>query len=610
MTHSPQKSQPLDLAPIGNGRVAALIDVEGRVVWWCFPRFDGDPVFCRLLSGDSEKGVCDIKLHGATHIVSRYLRNTAVLETVMTDDAGNSLRVVDYFPRLRRFERVHHPPQLFRRIEPISGLPRVSIRVQPCFGYGGPCTGIAVGSNHLRYSGGDSVLRLTTDAPLSYIASQSAFALTRPATLIFGPDEPLEGPIDQTARDFLERTIDYWREWVRSLGVPLDWQSEVIRAAITLKMCSFDETGAVIAALTTSIPEAPGTPRTWDYRFCWPRDAYFVIKALNQLGATQTMESYLNYITSIAVDDASGMRPVYGIVHDQSLEERLAPDLEGFQGMGPVRVGNQAAEQMQHDTYGSIILAVSQMFVDERLPHMGDRALFGHLEVLGESAKRLVAEPDAGLWEYRGRKRFHTHSATMCWVACDRLARIAGRLGIADRRRYWREHADRLKAEIMQRAWNPKRQAFVAAFDAEDLDASVLLLPELGLIPASDPRHLRTVELIGRELDRNGYITRYTASDDFGVPEVAFLACQFWYIDALTRIGEGDKARELLGDLIARRNRYGILSEDIHPGTGELWGNLPQTYSMAGLINTAIGLSRPWDMAWSGDEGTRAAAAR
>lgn len=581
-----------------------MVDDRARVVWWCFPRFDADPVFCRLLAGDVEKGFCDVTLRKQVSARSDYVRNTAILETVLTDEDGNAVRIVDFFPRFRRYERIFHPPQLFRRIEPVAGVPRIAVRMRPTFDYGHVATRVSIGSNHIRYGGGTSAIRLTTDAPLSYIDQESSFALTQPLTLVIGPDEPFEGSIDQISREFLVRTRSYWTDWVRSLGVPFEWQRDVIRAAITLKLCSFDETGAIVAALTTSIPEAPGTERTWDYRFCWPRDAYFVIKALNNLGATQTMEAYLGYITNIATDDRHPLRPVYGIVYDQDLTETIASNLAGFGCQGPVRIGNQAADQMQHDTYGSIILGASQMFIDERLPHMGDETLFRGLEAMGEHAKRLVAEPDAGLWEYRGRVRIHTYSATMCWVACDRLARIAARLGMPDRRTYWAAHAERLRTEILDRAWNASRGAFVAAFDCDDLDASCLLLPEVGMISASDPRYLGTVDVIGRELGRNGFMMRYTAPDDFGAPEVAFLACQFWYIDALASIGKTEEARAMFADLLSCRNRYGVLSEDIHPTSRCLSGNLPQTYSMAGIINTAMGLSRPWSAAWAYTTGT------
>ena len=385
-----------ELAAVGNGRVAALIDGQGRIVWWCFPRFDADPVFSRLLAGDQEKGFCDVVVANAVSTEASYDRNTAIVQTTITDRAGNIVRVTDFCPRFKRYERIFHPPQLFRRIEPVHGLPRVTVRVRPTFDYGRPCTMRLLGSNHIRYSGGNDTLRLTTDAPLSYIAQETAFALTQPMTLIFGPDEPLEAAIDTASREFLERTRIYWLEWVRSLSIPLEWQSEIIRAAISLKLCNFDETGAIIAAQTTSLPEVPGSQRNWDYRYCWLRDAYFVIRALNRLGATQTMESYLNYITTIAVETEGPLRPVYGIVHDEPLTERIARDLSGFAGMGPVRVGNQAAEQTQHDSYGSIILGVSQMFIDERLPRLGDDSLFRRLEPLGRAGTQAHGDSGRG----------------------------------------------------------------------------------------------------------------------------------------------------------------------------------------------------------------------
>jgi GH15 family glucan-1,4-alpha-glucosidase len=599
MAFDPAQGPSLDLGVIGNCRTAALLDTSGRIVWWCFPRFDADPVFSRLLAGNEEKGFCDVRLEGAVAHEATYLRNTALICTTIRDGAGNAVTITDFTPRFRRFERVFNPPQIFRRIEPTAGLPRIKIRVRPTFNYGQAYATRALGSNHIRFSGGVEAVRLTTDAPLSYIAHEAPFALIKPVTLILGPDESFEAAVDTASKEFLERTRQYWLDWARSLAVPLEFQADVIRAAISLKLCNFEETGAIIAAHTTSIPEAPGSQRTWDYRYCWLRDAFFVIKALNRLGATQTMEEYIHYITNIAVEAESPLRPVYSIVPAEPLEERYATDLTGFQGMGPVRIGNQAAEQMQHDSYGSVILGAAQMFIDERLPRMGDAALFRRLEPLGAQARRFAFEPDAGPWEYRGRQRVHTHSATMCWVACDRLASIAYRLGLMDRSAHWREQADRLRNQILTRAWSDRCGAFAGALDHDDLDAAVLLLPELGLLPATDERFVRTCATIGKELMRSGFIMRYVAEDDFGLPETAFLACQFWYIDALIALARREEARELFVDLLARRNAFGLLSEDIHPVSGALWGNLPQTYSMAGIVNTARILSRSWQEAWA-----------
>src|SRR5277367_1349457 len=494
MTEGTQtKKQNLDLALIGNSCAAAFVDQNARIVWWCFPHFDSDPVFSRLLAGDEEKGFCDVKLADLVETDSRYVRNTAIVETILTDANGAKVRVADFAPNFERFERVYRPPQIIRRIEPIAGLPRIMIRVRPTHNYGRPTTNFVVGSNHIRYLDGAQVLRLTSDAPLSYIVNEISFPLNRPVNLIFGQDDPFLSAIDTTSREFLDRTRDYWQGWVRYLALAYEWQVEVVRAAITLKLCSFAETGAIVAAHTTSIPEAPSSSRTWDYRYCWLRDAYFVVDALNRLGATQIMESYINYITTIASGDEE-IQPLHGIVPFASLEERIAPDLKGFLGMGPVRVGNQARLQVQNDVYGSVVLAATQMFVDERLPKMGDESLFRLLEPLGEYARLRAFEPDAGLWEYRHRAHAHTYSAAMCWVACDRLGQIARRLGLVDRVRYWEDHAHVIRERILREAWDEKRGAFTGALGSPDLDASVLLISELGLLPPTDERFVKSCE--------------------------------------------------------------------------------------------------------------------
>jgi GH15 family glucan-1,4-alpha-glucosidase len=594
----PVGGQALDLALIGNCRVAALLNDRGRIVWWCFPRFDSNPVFSRLLAGEEEKGFADVVLDGLAQSSASYVRNTPILETELVDRDGARVRVTDFAPRFYRYERIFRPPQLVRRITPVAGLPKIAIRVRPTHAYGRPTAESSLGSNHIRYQGDGPVLRLTTDAPLSYIAEEKTFPLTRPLTLVFGPDEPFLSGIDATGREFEELTRQYWQYWARTLSVPYEWQQAVTRAAVTLKLCSFEETGGIVAAHTTSLPESPGSGRNWDYRYCWLRDSYFVVQALNKLGSTQTMEAYINYILAVVADRTAPLVPVYSVVPGESLDELIATDLAGFEGHGPVRVGNLAGLQSQHDVYGSAILATTQMFIDERLPRMGDAALFHELEPLGERAAKLALTPDAGIWEFRGRQRVHTHSAAVCWAACDRLARIATLLNLEDRAKYWRAHAVALREPILARAWNENKRAFAGALDGAELDASVLLLAELGLVAVDDPRFLSTCEAIGRELMRNGRIMRYTNEDDFGAPETAFLVCNFWYIDALASIGRIDEARQMFVDLLGRRNAFGLLSEDIHPETGALWGNIPQTYSMAAIIDSAMRLSVKWEDAW------------
>ena len=276
---------------------------DGRIVWWCYPRFDSDPVFSRLLAGDEEKGFCDVVLDRLIDVQSQYIRNTAIVCTVLTSSDGASVRIMDFAPRFRNFGRTMRPPQLIRTIEPLSGLPRITIRVRPAHNYGEAAPQRSFGSNHIRFWGGDSTIRLTTDAPLSYIERETPLILTRPLHIVLGSDEPFPSELESTCREFAQRTKDYWLEWVRRLSIGYDWQEAVIRAAITLKLCNFEETGGVVAALTTSVPEAPHSGRTWDYRYCWLRDAYFVVKALNRIGATRTMEDYINYILGIVAGD-------------------------------------------------------------------------------------------------------------------------------------------------------------------------------------------------------------------------------------------------------------------------------------------------------------------
>jgi GH15 family glucan-1,4-alpha-glucosidase len=587
--------QGLDLAVIGNGRTAALVDSAARLVWWCVPRFDGDPVFCRLLAHDEEKGFSDVVLDGLVDAQSEYLRNTAIVTTVLTAEDGSAIRITDFAPRFRNAGRMLRAPQLIRIIEPVAGMPRITIRFRPACNYGAPMPNRSLGSNHIRYWGSETAVRLTTDASPSNIERETPFILTQAIHLVFGPDEPFADDLESTCREFAELTRDYWLEWVRRLAVGYEWQDAVIRAAITLKLCSFEETGAIVAALTTSIPEAPGSGRNWDYRYCWLRDAYFVVKALNCVGATRTMEHFVDYALGIAATGAEDLHPVYGIVPSDALTERIAPDLKGYQGHGPVRVGNAAVEQVQHDVYGSVILAATPMFFDKRLPRPAGEAQFRLLEALAEKAAKLAFEPDAGIWEYRGRKRVHTHSAAICWAGCNRVAAVAAHLGLSDRATHWNRIADTIQGALLERAWNHRRGAFTAAPGVDDLDASVLLLPELGLIDAGDPRFVSTVNAINKELLRDKHVMRYASRDDFGLPETAFLVCRFWLIDAWARLGRFSEARGLFQDALRYRNRYGLLSEDIHPRTGALWGNFPQTYSMAGLIASAMRLSRGWE---------------
>ena len=623
--------QTLDLFPIGNCTASALVDRAGRFVWACAPRVDGDPFFSALLSGgdpaDAEaQGLWDIAVEDAVRTDQQYLRNTPVLRTVTTNRSGAGVEIIDFCPRYRHYGRIYRPLAFIRIVRPVWGAPRIRIRLRPTDDYGARACVQTVGSNHIRYVSREVTLRLTTDVPVGHIAAERTFRLEKPIAMFLGPDESFDGEVQGTCERMLKETMEAWRTWVRTLSVPLEWQEAVIRAAISLKLCAYEETGAIVAALTTSIPEHPaeeGLARNWDYRYCWLRDAYYVVQALNRLGAADMLENYLVYLRNIVDQATRGcaapqteapagtiettspapapipckaghVQPVYGVGMEPVLTEWIAPHLPGYRGMGPVRVGNQAHEHHQHDVYGQIVLSTVQAFFDERLFRPATADDFYSLEPIGERAFEVHDAPDASLWEFRGREAVHTYSSVMCWAACDRLANAAAKLGLTERVAYWQERAATVHATIERRAWNEKLGRYAATFEGDELDASLLQMVDVRFAAPDEPRMQATMRAVEEGLRRGTFMLRYAVPDDFGLPETAFNFCTFWLIEALHLSGRTDEARALFEEMLTRRTAAGLLSEDISFDGDVLWGNYPQTYSLVGLINCATLLSKPW----------------
>lgn len=588
-------SADMNLWPIGNCQVSALVDARGTFVWGCVPRVDGDPAFCALLDRDDpDTGFWSIEMEGATRISQSYRRNTPILLTLQEDDAGNAVEVIDFAPRFVREGRAYRPTAFVRIVRPVSGSPRVRVRLRVATDWGAPTT-TTNGSNHIRFLMSGQTLRLTTDASVGRVIEEQWFRLERAQHFFLGPDEPFQGVLSEAMRSMHDRTEQEWCHWVRGLATPVEWQGVVIRAAITLKLCQHEETGAIVAALTTSLPEHADSGRNWDYRYCWIRDAYYTVQALNRLGALDVLEGYLEYLRNI-VDAAKGglIQPLYGVAGEVSLPERIETRLPGYRGMGPVRVGNQAAEQIQHDAYGQIVLSNAQAFFDCRLFRMAGIEDFHALERVGEAAWESYDKPDAGLWELRTRAHVHTYSAAMCWAACDRLANAAEALHLPERQQFWARRAAEIRKRVEAAAWREDTQRISATFGGDDLDASLIQLLDLRFLSPDDPRFHSTLEAVESGLRRGSHMLRYASEDDFGLPHTAFNVCTFWLIEALHAIGRTADARALFEEMVARRTPAGLMSEDIDPNTGELWGNYPQTYSLVGLINCAVMLSRPW----------------
>jgi GH15 family glucan-1,4-alpha-glucosidase len=587
----------LELWPIGNCQVSGLIDEDGGIVWGCVPRVDGDPTFCSLLRGEGgqELGTWRFMLEDQVKVEQEYLRNTPILRTRLEDANGGRVDVIDFCPRFEQSGRMFRPVSFARIVRPVSGSPRLRVLLTPMTGYGSVQAPITHGTNHIRYLNERHALRLTTDAPVGYVLDERFFRLETPLHFYLGPDEPFVGNVGREMEAMLQQTQSYWRQWVRGLATPMEWQNAVIRAAITLKLCQHEETGAIVAALTTSIPEAPNSQRNWDYRYCWIRDAYYTVQALNGLGALDVLEKYLAYLRNIVDDSKEGViQPLYSVSGASEIIEWEADALAGYRGMGPVRIGNAAYYQIQNDCYGQIIIPNIQAFLDQRLFRMGNAGDFTSLEKVGEMAWKLHDQPDAGLWELRTRTAVHTYSTVMSWAACDRLANAAEHLGLSDRAELWQLRADTIRTNVDLNAWYQEGGHYAASFGGSELDASLLQMVELRFVKADDPRFQATLKAVEKTLRRGEHMLRYAAEDDFGLPETAFNICTFWLIEALHLDGRDEEARTLFEAMLTHRTKSGLLSEDMDFETGELWGNFPQTYSLVGIINCAGQLSRSW----------------
>jgi GH15 family glucan-1,4-alpha-glucosidase len=580
----------LDLAIVGNCSYGALIDKLGTVKWCCLPRFDGDPVFCSLLRRTNDIGFYEISLENYSHSKQYYVRNTGVLKTELYSKNGDALEITDFAPRFMMFGRAYRPIMLIRIVKPLAGHPRIRVRIRPTFGYGWGSPEKTRGTNHIRYLLPNFAVRVTTNAPISYIVDEVLFEVTEPTSFVLMPDESLKESLTEITSSYLDKTIDYWLEFSRVLSIPFEWQEQVLRSCITLKMCSYEETGAMIAALTSSVPVDPKS-QGYDLRFCWVRDSSNIIHTLNKLGSTKTMEEFLKYISNIvgSSDSKDHLQPVYGIALETALYEKEMHRLAGYRGLGPVRVGNKDYKAIQNDVYGHLILASTQMFFDQRLKNMGDHLLFERLEEIGERALQVYDQPDSGpLGLEQEVNEIHTFSAAMCWAAADRLRKISLIIKRDERAQYWLKAADKIKATILERAWSDELKSFTSTWGGKKVDAFLLTLLPIGFIHASDERFVSTLARVEKDLKRGNYI----CSDS---PTHGNITQTFWYIDALTAVGRRDEARELFEVMLKTANSSGLLSERVDIHTGELWGNFPKTTAMVGLIECALKLSKEWD---------------
>jgi GH15 family glucan-1,4-alpha-glucosidase len=580
-----------DLGLIGNCQLSALVRNDGAIVWCCMPRFDSPPVFAALLDGEAG-GEFQISPADGRRGVQRYLTNTNILETRFDGPEG-SFRILDFAPRFMQFERSFRPTKLLRIVEPLSGTPLIRVTCEPVLGWTRARPRREGGSHHLSFQGYESELRLTTDAPLSYLNGE-VFALSRPQHFVLSWGAPVEEPLAPLCDRFLRETTKYWQQWVKHCDIPPVYQEEVIRSALVLKLHCFEDTGAIVAAMTTSIPEAPGSGRTWDYRYCWLRDAYYTLGAFRLLGHFEEREQFLHFLLNIAASSPGlDLQPLYRIDGTADLQEHILSEWPGYLGQQPVRIGNGAALHQQHDVFGEMVLALTPLFLDARFREHVTKPVLDLVTRLARKAVLVAGRPDAGIWELRSEWRPQTFSSLMCWAAADRMARIAKHHREPDVTEF-ETAAERIRNEILGRAVHSQHGHLVADYGGTEVDAALLQAVTLRLLPPDDARLHATANAVRDDLTQGGWLKRYRTHDGLGVPEVAFMLCTFWQIEALAKLGRLEEARTLMAQVKDINSPLGLLAEDLHPASRTMWGNFPQAYSHVGLIHAAFAASPNW----------------
>ncbi len=579
---------------IGNCAFLALIDDKSNIGWMCWPKFDSSFIFGTLLD-DEKGGNFSVKPEWNTYESSQqYVYNTNVLETTFVCEDG-TYKVIDYIPRFVNKERMFKPLMLFRKIVPISGNPRIVVSCNPRGNYGKTVPKKVFGSSHIRYEGLEQEVRLTTNIPLDFIDTEQAFVINKTKYLVLTYGIPLEGAIESTAEHFLDKTIDYWRNWVANTSTEKFHQDAVIRSALTLKMHQYQDTGAIIAASTTSLPEYPGSTRNWDYRYCWIRDAHYTLKALNDLSHFKVLEEYAGYIQNIALNEQGRIRPLFKIGIAGDPIEKILP-LKGYKGERPVRVGNQAFEHIQNDVYGQVLVTLLPLFIDKRLLSNDQSGLEDLVMHCLRMIEETMNEPDNGLWEFRGTSQLHCYTFLFHWAGSQAGVKIAKQLGNKDMQQLAEQLIEE-SAEMIEKCYDEERGVYTQAVDVPNLDASLLQLINMGYLDAKSEKakkHMAVLE--GALRTESGLFYRYVHEDDFGKPESTFLICAFWYVEALARMDRLDEAVKIFETLLKKgTNHLGLLSEDVHEKTGSQWGNFPQLYSHVGLVNAAFIISKKLD---------------
>lgn len=578
----------------GNCSYLAYIDMQADVKWLCLPRFDSSFLFGSLL--DEKKGGHFSIVPATEGYSSRqyYIPNTNVLCTEFTA-ADGSYVVKDCAPRMMIHDRQFRPLMLVRKIELLKGNPAIRVICQPRGEYGQLLPEIYTASNHIRYMGFDQQVRLTTDISLTYILKEQPFVVDQDHYLVLTYGEPLEAPLKETAEEFIRKTTAYWQQWIKSCYIPDIYQDEIIRSALVLKLHQYEDTGGIIASGTTSLPEFHDSTRNWDYRYCWFRDAHYTLRAFNQIGHFEELEKYFDFIHNILRNAENSLQPLYSITGEKDLQE-INIDLDGYLGNKPVRVGNKAYIQVQHDVYGQVLVSLLPLYTDKRLSFNRKNGYRTIVPWLLKQIERTLTMPDSGLWEFRNQEQVHTYTLLFHWAGAKAAYKIA--MAFNDMELMQQARAIVTAADkLLDQAYDVTRKVYPQAIGTPNLDASTLSMVTMNYLDHNSEKARAHIAALEKELlADHGLFYRYKHYDDFGFPDTTFLVCAFWYVDALACVGRTEDAMRNLNQLLKFSNHLGIFSEDVGVD-GSQWGNFPQTYSHVGLINAAFRIARKLDRA-------------
>ncbi|MCG6190368.1 glycoside hydrolase family 15 protein [Maribellus maritimus] len=586
----------LDYGIVGNGKSVALISKNGATEWLCLPLFDSASVFSSLL--DKEKGGnFEIIVDKSYSTNQKYLPKTNILVTRFTNGT-DTFEIIDFMPRYHYRnggDHIYSPPDYIRYFKWKSGRPKFRIKYDPRLEYGEKPTKTQIRSEFIKsktVKGPYDSLYLYTNLNKKKVVNSEEVTMKSDLFFLISYNQKLLPQTQARAYLKLQRTKVYWLNWSEETHRFSHYNDEILRSALVLKLLSYDKTGAVLAAATTSLPETIGEIRNWDYRFCWLRDASMVIKVMTKLGHWRSASRFLNFIIDVVSDKDEKIQIMYGINKEKNLKERILTHFSGYEGSAPVRIGNAAYKQKQHDIYGILMDVIYQQFSLFDVSLENSEELWTITRSIVRIVKNNWRKPDRGIWEIRNEQKHFTFSKLLCWVAVDRGIKVAKLTKREEYIKPWTRLKNTIHDDIFKKAWNEEKKAFTQTYGNKDLDASTLLMESFGFIEATDERYISTVRATQKELSKNGLMYRYRNEDDFGLPSSSFTICTFWMIQALFKIGEEEEAQKLFDQLLSYSNHLGLFSEDIDFETKRLLGNFPQAYSHLALIETAMLFSK------------------